>query len=260
MVATVLYMIVDAAAGRASFASAGHLPPLLLQDGGGARFLAHTPPPPLGVAGHADFESWETALGPGEGVLLYTDGLGERRGEPIDVGLARLRDALSEQSGDLEELSSKVLASAAGGAGPQDDAALLAVKLIGYDAAALEVDLPAEPESVAYARHGVERWLEHSGDGVDDLFAIKIAVSEACANAVEHAYGPEPGCTFHLHAERSGDAVVVEVSDRGRWRAPRGAQRGLGLRMIEQLMDSVEIERTSAGTLVRMRKEADGDG
>lgn len=260
MVATVLYMVIDAAAGRARFASAGHLPPLLLQAGGGARFLAHTPPPPLGVAGHARFESWETPLAPGDGVLLYTDGLVERRGEPIDVGLARLREALAQEPADLEQLSSVILARATGGRGPRDDAALLAVRLIGYDSPRLEVDLPAEPESVTHARHGLERWLEGGGEDEDDVFALKVAVSEACANAVEHAYGPEAGRTFHLHAERSGGAVVVEVSDRGRWRAPRGSGRGLGLSMIEQLMDSVEIERTAAGTLVRMRKEPDGDG
>lgn len=260
MVATVLYMVVDPAAGEARFASAGHLPPLLLAAGGGARFLEHTPPPPLGVTGQARFESWATALAPGDGVLLYTDGLVERRGESIDAGLERLREGLTHEPADLEEMSSEILARAGGGRGPRDDAALLAVRLVGYGASRLEVDLPAEPESVTHARHGLERWLEQGGEGSEDVFALKVAVSEACANAVEHAYGPEPGRTFHLHAERSQDAVVVEVSDRGRWRQPRGAQRGLGLRMIRQLMDSVEIERTSAGTLVRMRKEAEGDG
>jgi len=259
MVATVLYMVLDAAGGSGHFASAGHLPPLLLSETGDARFLEHTPPPPLGVAEHAHFETWDADLHPGDGVLLYTDGLVERRGESIDAGLRRLREAMSEGPADLEELSSHLLARATDGRSPQDDAALLVARLVGYDAPRLEVDLPAEPASVSHARHGVERWLAQSGERADDVFAIKLAVSEACANAVEHAYGPEPGHTFHLLAERVRGAVVVEVSDRGRWRAPRGAQRGLGLRMIEQLMDSLEIERTPAGTLVRMRKEPEHD-
>jgi anti-sigma regulatory factor (Ser/Thr protein kinase) len=107
---------------------------------------------------------------------------------------------------------------------------------------------------VPVARHQLERWLRETGDGRDDVFAIKLAVSELCSNAVEHAYGPEHGRTFRLLAERSSGAVVVQVSDCGRWRAPRGSRRGLGLRMIEQMMDAVDVERTSTGTTVRMRK------
>jgi anti-sigma regulatory factor (Ser/Thr protein kinase) len=56
-------------------------------------------------------------------------------------------------------------------------------------------------------------------------------------------------------AERSDGAVMIEVSDSGRWRAPRGSQRGLGLGIIEKLMDTMEVEQTPTGTLVRMRKE-----
>jgi serine phosphatase RsbU (regulator of sigma subunit)/anti-sigma regulatory factor (Ser/Thr protein kinase) len=255
MVATLLYMVLDADGGRARFASAGHLPPLLVSADGGTHFLEHTPAPPLGVAEHTTFESRETELSPGATVLLYTDGLVERRGETIDVGLQRLREALDNGPTELEELCSHILAHAPGGTGVQDDAALLAARLREQPAGALELELPAEPESVPIARHRLERWLLETGEGRDDVLAIKLAVSEACANAVEHAYGPERGRTFRLLAERSAGAVVVQVSDCGTWRAPRGAQRGLGLPMIKQLVDAVDVERTPAGTTVRMRKE-----
>ncbi len=117
MVATLLYMVVDADGGRARFASAGHLPPLLASADGGTRFLEHTPVPPLGVAEHTNFESWEAELSPGATVLLYTDGLVERRGETIDVGLQRLREALGNGPAELEELCSHILARAPGGTG-----------------------------------------------------------------------------------------------------------------------------------------------
>jgi serine phosphatase RsbU (regulator of sigma subunit)/FixJ family two-component response regulator/anti-sigma regulatory factor (Ser/Thr protein kinase) len=254
MVATVLYMVVDADGARVRFASAGHLPPLLMQADGAARFLDHQSAPPLGATEHASFRDWESELDAGGTILLYTDGLVERRGEPIDVGLQRLRTALVTAPDDLERLCSHVLARAPGGRGVSDDMALLAVRLSAPLGERLELDLPAEPESVARARHRMERWLQSTGGGTDDLFAIKLAVSEACANAVEHAYGPEPGRTFHLRAERSCGEVVVEISDRGRWRTPRGSRRGMGLRMMEQLMDTVEVKRLAAGTTVRMSK------
>jgi serine phosphatase RsbU (regulator of sigma subunit)/anti-sigma regulatory factor (Ser/Thr protein kinase) len=259
MVATALYMVVDPG-GSVRFASAGHLPPLLLSADGSARLLEHPPLPPLGVAEHACFQSWEAELGPGDGVLLYTDGLVERRGEPLDTGLTRLRKATSEGPADVEALASHILARTGGATGPQDDTALLAVRLRARGAQRIELDLPAEPESVTLARHELERWLAQSSEPPGgDLFAVKLALSEACANAVEHAYGPAAGQTFSVLVERDDGAVVLEVSDRGCWRSPRGAQRGLGLRMIEELMDAVEIERTTAGTRVRMRKELSGD-
>ncbi|MFZ2051863.1 MAG: SpoIIE family protein phosphatase [Solirubrobacteraceae bacterium] len=259
MVATALYMVIDADGRHLRFASAGHLPPLLLDAQGATRFLEISPMPPLGVGWHTSSDVGSAELSPGSTVLLYTDGLVERRGECIDIGLARLQAAMSEGPADLEQLSSHVLTHARSEEDLQDDVALLAVKLLQSAADRLEVDLPAEPESVGVARHQMQRWLGDTGEGRDDVFAIKLAVSEVCANAVEHAYGPEPGHRFRLLAERCCGAVVVQISDSGHWRPARGSRRGLGLRMIDELMDAVEIEHTSTGTLVRMRKEQSDD-
>ena len=63
-------------------------------------------------------------------MLLYTDGLVERRGEAIDVGLERLREALGAGPADLERLCSHVLDRAVGSRDAQDDIALLAVRLV----------------------------------------------------------------------------------------------------------------------------------
>ncbi len=255
MVATLLYLVIDLEGGTARFASAGHLPALLRSADGATHFLERPALPPLGVSQHATFASWDVELRPGDTVLLYTDGLIERRDESIDAGLGRLREALSTGPADLEDLCSRVLAGVPGGPVLQDDAALLAVRLSDACPSQLELELPAEPESVAGARHRLERWLTDTGDGRDDVLALKLALSEACANAVEHAYGPESGHSFRVLVERSGGGVVIEVSDSGRWRAPRGSQRGLGLGIVKQLMDAVDVEQTSAGTTVRMRKD-----
>jgi serine phosphatase RsbU (regulator of sigma subunit) len=129
MIATVLYMVIDPDGEHARFASAGHPPPLL-RGAEGARLLEHRPLPPLGVARGASFESWDAELRPGETAVLYTDGLIERRGESLDVGFARLRGALEAGPVDVEELCSHILARVPRGAGLQDDAALLAVRLL----------------------------------------------------------------------------------------------------------------------------------
>lgn len=264
MVATLLYMVVDEDGAHARFASAGHLPPLVIGADRGARFLEHRHDPPLGAEAQACFAEWEGELAKST-VLLYTDGLVERRGEALDVGLARLRAAAGEAPSDLEQLCSHLLDRAVGGADAEDDVALLAARLSGAREGTLEFDLPAEPASIPLARHRVERWLERAGPG-HDLFAIKLAVSEVCANAVEHAYGPGQDRSFHVRAtteeaateeaatEEGAAAVVIEVSDSGRWRRPRGAQRGRGLHIVRQLMDTVEVEQTSEGTTIRMSK------
>jgi serine phosphatase RsbU (regulator of sigma subunit)/anti-sigma regulatory factor (Ser/Thr protein kinase) len=261
MVATVLYMVIDADGEGARFATAGHLPPLLYSAVEGVRQLAHAPLPPLGVATHPFLDS-ELQLSTGATVLLYTDGLVERRDEVIDVGLARLHDALAGGPADLDELCSHILAATLGGVHPQDDAALLALRLLPQSGERLDLELAAEPESVPLARHRLVRWLERTGEGngegSDDIFALELAVGEACANAVEHAYGPSGERTFFVHAERErhGRAVAVHVADSGHWRPRRGSQRGLGLQMIEQLMDTVDIQQTPAGTTVCMRRAA----
>lgn len=259
MVATALYMVIDVDSRQLRFASAGHLAPLLLDADGATRFLESPRMPPLGIPWPKSLDDGHAELELGSTVLLYTDGLVERRTEGIDVGLARLQAAMSDGPTDLEQLSTHVLSNALGEDDRHDDVALLAVKLFHTAAGRLEIDLPAEPESVSAARHEVKRWLRDTGEGRDDVFAIELAVSEVCANAVEHAYGAQSGHRFHLVAERCSGAVVFQVSDNGQWRPRRGSGRGLGLKLIEELMDSVEIERTSEGTLVRMHKEQSDD-
>lgn len=258
MVATLLYMVIDADGSRVAFASAGHPPPLLMRSDGTTRFLEHRFAAPLGATKYPDFQDWESELDAGSTVLLYTDGLVERRRETIDVGLERLSKVLREGPADLEQLCSNILARVQQGAGIQDDIALLAVRRLEHAGGSLDLELPAEPASVPLSRHRLERWLSNTDASPDDVFAITLAANEACSNAIEHAYGPERGFTFRLLAKRSSDVIVIKVLDSGRWRTPRGSDRGRGLRIIEQLMDAVDVRRTATGTTVQMRKALAG--
>ena len=105
-------------------ASAGHPPPLML-DGTEAAFLAPPRGPALGLQ-QATYTEQTSPLPPGAALLLYTDGLVERRGEPIDAGLERLARTAT-QGGDDGEVCDRivsVLPDRPGG----DDLALVMVR------------------------------------------------------------------------------------------------------------------------------------
>ncbi|MFE5296713.1 PP2C family protein-serine/threonine phosphatase [Streptomyces sp. NPDC056632] len=87
--ATCLLIQIDPARSTATFASAGHLPPVVFAADGSAELVGLPVGPPLGT-GLGGYEPEVRTLGPGDTLLLFTDGLVERRGEDIDVSLARL--------------------------------------------------------------------------------------------------------------------------------------------------------------------------
>lgn len=87
--ATCVVAIADPAGAICSFASAGHLPPAAVAPDGTVTLLPVPPGPPLG-AGFDGYRTVTTPCCPGHTLLLYTDGLVERRGEDIDVSLDRL--------------------------------------------------------------------------------------------------------------------------------------------------------------------------
>jgi GAF domain-containing protein len=96
--ATLLYAQIDSARGAVEFVSAGHLPPLIVSADGHARWIDMQVQRPLGVE-CPNRPSTTTSLTKGETLLLYTDGLVERRDEPIDEGL----DRLAKRAGVLSE-------------------------------------------------------------------------------------------------------------------------------------------------------------
>jgi len=102
----------------------------------------------------------------------------------------------------------------------------------------------------------------------DQTFALQMAVDEACANIIEHAYGGRAGGTILITCQTVNDDVVVTIHDHGRPFDPQSVARpditaplekrengGLGLYLMEKLMDSVEWEfDAEEGNTLTMRK------
>ncbi len=125
--ATVLCGLIDVDAHRLSLSSAGHLPPLLITDGE-ASFIKAPVNPPVGVApGSASYSEATVQVPPKSIVLAFTDGLVERRGEVIDTGLDRLKDAAAGHPRALEDLVARLPGELTPTPSP-DDTAIVAVQ------------------------------------------------------------------------------------------------------------------------------------
>ncbi|MER6053224.1 SpoIIE family protein phosphatase (plasmid) [Streptomyces sp. BHT-5-2] len=125
--ATCLLAQLDPARGIASFASAGHLPPVVFGADGTARLLPVTAGPPLGT-GAGGYEPVTRTLTPDDTLLMFTDGLVERRGEDIDASLARLARMRLPAGAGVAEALDEVLRHL-GGRPAEDDVAVLAARI-----------------------------------------------------------------------------------------------------------------------------------
>ncbi len=246
--------------GRLTYSSAGHPPPLLVDSvdapGDGAPrdgYLEGGLRSALGLPTAGPLQEAAMTVSPRATLLLYTDGLAERRGESLDDGLERLAAAATARRSDsLRALVDGVLGDLVDGSGGTDDVAIVAVRLL---PAPLRLDLPAEPVRLAEVRRAVRGWAPEAGlrpQAIDDLL---LALGEATGNAVEHAYrdADVPGRVgVELHPTDAGD-VVVSVTDTGSWRPPPADPgfRGRGLQLIAALAHDVDLSPGPTGTTLR---------
>lgn len=251
--ATLVYLAFDPATWTVSYANAGHLPPLVIEPGAEVRLLEGGAPP-LGTAGEAGFREYTAELSPGSTIVLYTDGLVEVRGEPLDEGMARLtRTAAEARGGDPSALLDHLVRSMLGEGAAADDVALLALHAAPLDRASLRLRLDAAPSSMPLLRHTLRRWLEPAEIPPAEVFDITVAVCEAFSNAIEHAY-PAADAQVEVQGTLTEDDVEIRVRDWGQWRQPRGANRGRGLGLMRGLMHDVTVDPGPTGTTVRLRK------
>ena len=127
--ATALAMTLDCMQGTARLARAGHPPPLLMVPGRPPVILEHASGAPLGIIGLPPrAESLEIDFPAGSTLVLYSDGLIERRGEPIDESIQKLIRVISAAPDGVEAFADHVIEAMLGGGPPGDDVALLVVR------------------------------------------------------------------------------------------------------------------------------------
>jgi anti-sigma regulatory factor (Ser/Thr protein kinase) len=237
--------------GELVYSSAGHPPAILVQADRTTRLLDDAGATPLGLAFDIPRRPEGRAIMPPRAtLLLYTDGLVERRREPLDQGIARAADLIGDNRGTtLEDLANQIMALAPDGY--QDDVALLLYR----QPAPLEVDLPADVGHLGSTRATLRSWLTRAGVDADQTLNILIAAGEALANAIEHGHRHYPGGTVTLRATTLDDRVDVTVIDTGSWKPPQpvgDANRGRGVTLMRALMHDVTIQPRPTGTTVHM--------
>jgi serine/threonine-protein kinase RsbW len=123
-----------------------------------------------------------------------------------------------------------------------------------------EMTIKADLSRLAEVRRFTERACRAFGFPVDVCFQIKLAMSEAVANAIEHG-STTPDDPIRLQVVEEGDALAFYVSDGGTFIDPSMLydhglwdERGRGLGFIELLMDDIAINPSPEGTVIRFAK------
>lgn len=250
--ATLVYLVVDPETASVRFVNAGHPPPLLRLDDGSVSYLDGGHSVPIGAMEGAEFREVQTELSPGMTLMLYTDGLVERRGATIDQGFERLADAATEAPLELQRLCDHITAAVFGKQGGTDDMAILALRRLSGHQDRFYMDVETSGASLAAVRTRLTQWLRSVGASRAQAADVVLACHEACANAVKHASRADS--SFVVEAALTGEQLVLTVRDQGVWQPPPPQQRGRGLALIEALMTEVEISADAQGTQLRMQR------
>jgi anti-sigma regulatory factor (Ser/Thr protein kinase) len=258
MMATVAIAVYEPRRRRVRYVCAGHPPPILVKPTGSIELLWGARSWPLAV--DLDGErppAASAAFPPGSTLLLYTDGLVERRGENLDAGLEQLVTSVRKNATLPVPLLLPALLDDMGieDGHVHDDVVVIALRSVGASAQQFVDVFGAARDEVSSARHRVDEWLERSGVSDQARSDIVFAANEIIANAVEHGSDFDPTNLVSVEACLRDGSVIVAISDRGRWRPgveQETSERGRGFRLVEQLSDEVRIESGSPGTTVTL--------
>ncbi len=114
--------------------------------------------------------------------------------------------------------------------------------------------LSATAANAAEVRHRLAEWLHVRAVPTSVIADVVLAVYEACANCVEHAYLDVAAGPMRVHATPTALGLIARVSDHGTWRAPTAILRGgRGIALIRAVSDTLTLTRTACETTVTMQ-------
>ena len=256
--ATLAYVELDPETGAVRYACAGHPPPLVVSPDGRTRFLWDGRSAPLGSILGQERAGAEDRLAEGETLVLYTDGLVERRTAGIDAGLERLAEAARRRPPGDPRLADEICDALVGGEAQEDDVCVLTLCRM-PSVPMFSHAFPASPTELAGLREQLRGWLEDNDVSEDVERGVVLAVSEAAANAVEHGYGCDGTGLVTVVAHRLDGHLEISVRDEGVWQeASSDTDRGRGLDIIRAIVQELSIRHEEGATVLRMRTAANG--
>ncbi len=249
---TAVCAVLHSETGEVVYSSAGHPPAIVMHADGTTQILEDGRTIPVGVRPDRSRPEARVTLPARSVLLLYTDGLVERRRTGLDDGIAKVCDLLREgRDAELEQLASQIMQRLAPLDGYQDDVALLLYR----HPAPLEIDFPADVNRLADVRTALRNWLIRAEMNSDQVHDVLIAAGEAVSNSIEHGHRNRPNGVIRLRATASAEMVRLAIVDSGSWKPPQPAaqrHRGRGIKLMEALMQDVTIDPESKGTTVHL--------
>jgi anti-sigma regulatory factor (Ser/Thr protein kinase) len=258
--ATVFVAIADMNTESLHYSSAGHVPPVFATGEVYPELLADGHSVPLAVHRRERRPQATRPMSAGSTLLLYTDGLVERRGQSIDEQIDRVAQVVSDTAElPVEAVADEILRRLAPTAGYDDDVAIVVYRC---PPRPLLIDADAAPQRLSDVRHRVAEWLDANGIAEPLADDIILVVNEACSNCVEHAYRGHDAGRMRIEAEVLDEQVRFCVVDSGSWKVPPAdpGTRGRGLLLISKIGDDVAVRGTDDGTSVEMSFRLTADG
>lgn len=270
MFVTAFLGIIHIPSGQVACSNAGHNLPFILRRDGSLEKLPRTPGMALGVMEDIPYGPHGFRVGPGDTILLYTDGITEamnRQGEMF--GDRRLENILS---GCVESSASEITARVkdavfafADGAEQSDDITVLALKNI-YRGK-LRLTIKNRLEEITRLAKEIERFVESRLLPGKLAFQLNLAVEEIVTNSIKYGYDDQGEHQIELVLETKEGAVLVTVIDDGRQFNPLEAPEadtglsaedrpvgGLGIHLVRQIMEDVEYRRENSRNILTMKK------
>ena len=249
---TAFCAVLTLATGELVYSSAGHPPAIMVLADGGTQMLESGQGFPLTVRSELTRPEARVIMPARSTLLLYTDGLVERRGDSIEDGMARAADLVGGgRSRELDDVADALMAGLEPTGGYPDDVAILLYR----QPAPLAMDFPADVRHLAPSRAALRSWLSEAGVEPDQIQDMLIATGEAVANAIEHGHRSHPDGIISLRATAVVDGLHVSVIDTGVWKIPHpipSEHRGRGLSLMRCLVQDLSIHSSDAGTTVHM--------